>query len=279
MVMAKARRLNSNGNGLAARMSVAYLRRSLDLPHRWAARAACPFYRLYPYQGQLPFPRADARGAVSVEDQFLYNRIPKVANSTIIATLVRHASLRHGFEPTVPDKEVFPRPSRINAHSANRVGPAFFKFVFVRNPFTRVLSAYLDKIVRPDQGHKAYRRYLRQTGAGRDYKVPSFSDFCRYIADSGLYDDAHWAPQTDCLILPFDRFDFVGRFEALDRDLTQVIATIFPDQTVEPVTAGPTPTRAAEHLTQHYTARDVAIVQELFAKDFEMLGYDAKFPG
>ncbi|MFX7776439.1 sulfotransferase family 2 domain-containing protein, partial [Acinetobacter baumannii] len=86
---------------------------------------------------------------------------------------------------------------------------------FVRNPFTRVLSGFLDKI-RRNQPQKA--QILRMSGrSGHDLSVEiSFSEFIDAICampDSML--DVHWALQSQVIFLDSINYDFIGRFEQL----------------------------------------------------------------
>ena len=169
-------------------------------------------------------------------------------------------------------KNFFSRPAFVGARIACDIRDKYFKFTFVRNPFTRVLSAYLDKIVRVG-GRRHYRRYGQWAAKKGASKTPSFADFCSYLDDGGLYEDAHWAPQLDCLLIPVSEFDFVGRFERLDTDLQTVLKRIFPVQVVSIRSSGPSKTHAGDKLHQHYSDREVEIVGRLYADDFRTFGY------
>ncbi len=235
----------------------------LVAPHIW------PFFRTYPYNGNLRITRADARGAISQHDKFFYNRIPKVANSTVIESLVHYSASRRGIEDKGVVKSFFQRPAFARTATVNDIKHTYYKFVFVRNPFTRVLSAYLDKVVRTNSIR--YQRWAIKKGQP---KAPTFADFCRYLDDGGLYEDAHWAPQIDCLLMPLAEFDFVGRFENLDADLQKVLERIFPDDNPVVHMAGPPRTHAGSKLDKHYSEKEIGIVARLYSRDFQMLGYE-----
>lgn len=229
-----------------------------------------PFYRRYPYRGGLDFGRADARGASSPRFRFFFNRIPKNANSTVLDVLARLAAER--CEGSLPSnaKRYFARPSELTRDQARELKNSAFKFVFVRNPFSRTLSAYLDKV--HAARHRRYGIWAKQQGWET---TPTFLEFCRFLADGGLREDPHWAPQVDCLLLQPEHLDFVGRFEWLDDDLSHVTHRVF-GETVPAITrAGPPSTGARDKLADHYCSEARAIVRTHFAVDFEMLGYDA----
>ncbi|CAI5481047.1 unnamed protein product [Closterium sp. Yama58-4] len=121
--------------------------------------------------------------------------------------------------------------------------PDFFKFTFVRNPFSRIASAYSNKLVRTD-------RPKLKTGTGwgtRQYwsnaffhavkpmyeavkdstGLVSFPDFVRLVgkllASHRADMDRHLAPQEDICALSSIKYDFVGRFEHLEEDVKTVV--------------------------------------------------------
>jgi len=105
-----------------------------------------PFYRRYPYRDGISINSADARGLVDFDLGVFCNRIPKAANSSVIVNL---AYRKFGREiPSKEAKKLFLTPSQLRSSEVERVS-GLFRFAFVRNPYTRVLSAFLDKIDRP----------------------------------------------------------------------------------------------------------------------------------
>jgi len=238
--------------------------------HVAAVNVLLPFYRRYPYRGGLEFGRADARGALCRRSQFFFNRIPKNANSTVLDVLARQAAERGEDPRPLNPKRYFVRPSELTRDQARDLKSGAFKFVFVRNPFSRTLSAYLDKV--RTRSRRRHHVWARRQGWET---TPTFLEFCRFLADGGLREDPHWAPQADCLLLPPEHFDFMGRFEWLDDDLSHVVHRVFGATAPAISRAGPPSTGARDKLADHYCSEARAIVQRHFAVDFEMLGYDA----
>ncbi len=243
--------------------------RVLNRRAKAVADMALPFYRHFPCgAGPVGFFTLDLRGACSPGDGFFYNRIPKAANSTVMATLAAYSPHRRTFERK--PKRAFPRPSRLSGREAAAIAERAYKFTFVRDPYARTLSAYLDKIAR---GKAQSRHFHRWRGATAE---PAFIDFLRFLDDGGLHRDPHWAPQSDLLLLPAERFDFIGKVERLGEDLAQVVARVF-DPATEPVLlrAGPrTDTRAL--MADFYTPEAIRTVNRLFARDFEAFGYERR---
>lgn len=153
--------------------------------------------------------------------------------------------------------EQFPNcsPSEIPNH--------FYTFTFVRNPYTRVLSAYLDKALRGNLYDEKHR--LRQS----DSPI-GFMDFLRELEESNLDKNAHWAPQHAILPAPIDRMDFVGRVESLDVDLPYVITKIFKCECQMQIRQHGS-TNSNSRIEEFYGPQERRLVQKLYEKDFELL--------
>jgi len=153
-----------------------------------------PFYKKYPYRHNVSIVTSNRRGAIDLERRFFFNRLPKSANTSVVTILANISGIRtlRGQEA----KRAFMRPSELNFRQVAEVDD-FFKFTVVRNPYARVLSAYLDKI--------AYPQKVKIKGHLDDRDmVARFSEFCKYLADGGLYKNVHWVPQTSLMLLPID---------------------------------------------------------------------------
>jgi len=238
--------------------------------------ALCPFYRANKYDGNLPINRADARGAVFFRSKFFYNRIPKNANTTIVSVI---RQLEHGDDDVAGmggarAKDGLVRPSELRARDIEALEESFFKFVFVRNPYTRVLSAYRDKISGGRRQARKFHRWATRKGLSAD---PCFANFCRYLAEAGLYEDPHWAPQKDCLLLCPSKFDFLGSVENLGTDLREMLWRAFEGEVALdiPMTNS---TNSSSKVGEYYTQREIDMVQDLYKADFEAFGYPTTLP-
>lgn len=234
------------------------------------ANSALPFYRRWPYRGPVWWTEANLRGAISHEHRFFYNRLPKVANSSITGALVDAARAAGSTGVSASPKHFFARPSDLSRAKVSALAEDYFRFVFVRDPYSRTLSAFLDKIGNRQRQAKRPLAWCAKQGID----TPDFTDFCRYLDATGLYDDPHWAPQTSLLLMPLEEFHHVGRFETLDDDLATVMQRIF-GTTLTADRRGPPSTGAAELAAAQYSDTTRGIVRRLFAEDFERLGYDA----
>jgi hypothetical protein len=80
---------------------------------------------------------------------------------------------------------------------------AAYTFVILRDPFARLASCFLDKIV--SQRHPAER--LRELASpSLDLDTITFADFVDFLGDSPVREgNMHWRPQTDFLV--YERYD------------------------------------------------------------------------
>lgn len=239
----------------------------------WCLR---PFYLCAPGRWSFRLRYLDSRVAVSREHRFIYVRIPKAANTTVVFTLYW---MIHGQLPTSGGqaKESFLSPRELSFAQARTASTDYFKFMVVRNPFGRVLSAYLDKIVfdgkpRPPE----FKGLVRDCLGLRDGAEIDFETFCRYLKNGGLHDDPHWIPQERyARLVGFDKLDFVGKTENLEADLAQVSAAVFPGQKYEfQQEARQHKSNAQKNLLNYYTDECEDIVRNLYHQDFSLFGYD-----
>lgn len=163
-----------------------------------------------------------------------YNRVPKSGNSSTLmylAELERQQDLPQtlgSFDDYLAAKAL--------AHSATRpprlrdVGPRFLGFggnlrwcTVVRHPYTRLVSAFLQKRDRLADGVNGYQRF---PGLANPSLSAGFSEFVGYLHNDGTGGNKHWIPQTEMLSLAPNDFDyliylenFACQFRSLVRDL------------------------------------------------------------
>lgn len=145
-----------------------------------------------------------------------------------------------------------------------------FVFTVVRNPYVRVLSAYLDQIVK-HRNAEAWGYFALQHGLG-DGPV-SFVEFLTLLARSPHRDmNPHWRPQYASVTPKLVPYDFVGSVETFDRDMRQVLTRIF-GQGPGLQSYAPHQTDSSKKLATHYGPKETALVQEIYEEDFAGLGY------
>ncbi|MAI91909.1 MAG: hypothetical protein CMK05_15640 [Ponticaulis sp.] len=207
----------------------------------------------------------DARSFISFEWQYVYLRIPKAANSTIVRTLTSHFP-----EPLLEAENVHEIKRRAKHYSDlnsrnKKMIEEFYTFTVVRNPFSRILSAYLDKFGggnKLSQFGEAVSRY------GEEGNI-SFNAFCRYLADGGERQNAHWMKQSRILNIA-SKIDFVGRFEDLEGAQAKILAGVRTrtDADRQDLRDGPAATGASEKLLHYYDNECIDIVSYVYREDF-----------
>ena len=240
--------------------------------HRRLRRAELmrrPFYLKYGYALPVSIFEMDIRVFISHELRVLFNGIGKAGHSSVILNLTR-AQYGEDLEIGTAKKHAFAKPSSLSQEEVERLD-GYFKFTMVRNPYTRTLSAYLDKVVR---GKVVPKPLARSTGG----RAPSFLDFCLYLEDGGLNDALHWAPQTAQMVIPVPDFDKIARLENFNEDFESVLKQIglgerFAASAIGKYDAHKTESdRKREH---YYCSRSREIVTRLMADDFRLLGDSA----
>ncbi len=158
----------------------------------------------------------------------------------------------------------------------------YFKFLFVRDPFDRLLSAYIDKYTTMND---MYRNYF-----SRLYGIPvndiTFEVFLNYTSNDILHGDVvdpHFASHVD-LCLPCDiEYDFVGKIETFKEDAEFVIGLfklssatvngdIFARGNAPSIQRG----KYRRHNQFYQLVSDHVMdkVRQAYAIDFKLFGYD-----
>jgi len=132
----------------------------------------------------------------------------------------------------------------------------------VRNPFTRALSGFLDKVAHPE------------TPLLPEFAYHRIDDFEAYLEALAKCDqkhmNSHFRAQHFNLDFPKIAYDAIFFLENLAA-LPRYLSTVCPDFKLE--TFAPHSRGASAKLRQHYTSRAVDMVRDLFAQDFELFGY------
>ncbi len=151
----------------------------------------------------------------------------------------------------------------------------FFIFSFVRNPFSRILSAYLDKI---DKNKAPKIHIVRRMHTSEDLSIDvSFKEFVTLLHKNKkiLHIDKHWRPQSANLMLPVIDYDYIGRLENFDEDFAKIKNLIDNDTSTCKEIKDYTPhkTSANDKITDYYDMDTVNMVSEMYADDFKNFGY------
>lgn len=197
----------------------------------------------------------------STQYKSIWIRIPKVASSSISVLLVKNNMVDKGFW-TVGKKRKLKKGMYWNkAESLDILD--YFKYCFVRNPYSRLLSTYKNRVLI----HDNYKKF------GITQKS-SFKDFVYWAC--GLKDcegDGHLLSQMAILKYK-NKFmpEFVGKMENLYEDWNKILKKlgINSKNTMPHVKR----TGAYEEVEKYYTKELIDLVTIRYKKDIEELGYE-----
>ena len=97
-------------------------------------------------------------------------------------------------------KKFFSAPSSLSPERLAIV-ESYFSFMVVRDPVSRIVSAYKDKVVRKTKHSAVVYRYFHRS---EDEQI-EFDEFVSFLENGGVQEDPHWMPQVD-FILEDSRF-------------------------------------------------------------------------
>jgi hypothetical protein len=151
--------------------------------------------------------------------------------------------------------------------------PDFLRMTLVRNPYTRLVSAWANKVLLCEPSCQyVYLQIKGRLPYLHEQSLVSFDEFVEYLESScDLRNcDSHWRRQVDHAFFPALNFSFIGKVEQLDRVLRRfeghlgLSKPLVADGRNASVSFGPNP----------YTREVADKVYSLYEADFEGLGYD-----
>ena len=222
---------------------------------------------------------------ISLKNRFVYLRIPKVANSSIKHLIYRMESMAG--DATLRDDMIHDihygpvvRPHMLGFNSAllqqALCSDDFFRFTIVRNPYAKALSNYLDRYMAT---HGTVRRQINRMAFDKGWISDrgTTADFSTYLQSATCMPlkqmDIHISPQYVQALVNIVEFDYVGSFETLSEDLSAIAGRIWGRTDIDLGFHSPAKTDAAAKLREAYSEATIAMVNEVYAKDFEVFGY------
>jgi Sulfotransferase family len=225
---------------------------------------------------------------VSLSKRYMYFQVPKAA-CTRMKELLRtvenapplrlfageHRETRR--DMFVHARENVPLPSLLDLSDKTQrevlESPDFLRITFVRNPYTRLASAWKNKVMLCEPDHQYVHLHIKgHLPESRAKSLVTFEEFVDYIGNHCdlRICDAHWRRQVDHVFFAALNFSYVGKIEHMADGLRRFeqhlrLSEPFPDdlRNVSSATGVATYTR---------TLADK--VYSLYKEDFERLGYD-----
>lgn len=222
---------------------------------------------------------------ISLVNRYAYVEVPKAGCGTMKATLGGLEAARMG--PAMVERvqdnphdrmkaTPFVKPFQLPADLLEEVlsSDRFARFTVVREPASRLLSGYLEKI---GQGLKQSRSILDDLKAttGEDIAAEdvALDQFLAVVsAQPSREQDPHWRRQADHLGLGIIRYDAVIHLEELDASWPRIgELTGIPDLQEQFFCRNST--GAGARMSEYYTPALLAVVADTYARDYAELAY------
>jgi hypothetical protein len=217
----------------------------------------------------------------------IYVCVPKSASTTIkaaLTTLQGNAASRSPEALHTRRRSGLRSPAQIGIAQFYRLATSSdtLRFTFVRNPYSRLVSAWANKyrgkpLVRGDSFVDLYlanRKTIDATlpkGASNTLSFPQFVTFAAATADRRL--NAHWHLQDDLVSMPGIALDFVGKVESFHTDFNRVLDHAGADERLRQVIAVNRNTSRHAPWQTYYDQALAERVYRAYRQDFERFGY------
>jgi len=207
---------------------------------------------------------------VHPSQDLVFVRVPKAGCSTVIARLLAQSG--DGKTSTLSLHSENPLATYERADFSERLSTLNPKrtqmFTVVRNPYTRVLSAFREKVELKIDGP----RYRSELGIDQSAKI-NFAEFVDILVTKNpLMLDMHFMPQS--LIVANDkvRYDAIFHLENM-QECFEWMDAILPQTGAQSSAIAPHATNANARVKSLYTPDIAAKIEAYYADDFELLGY------
>ena len=161
---------------------------------------------------------------------------------------------------------------------------AYYKFLFVRNPFEKLLSAFENKFVAKRWEAGLVRLYSKEVVDNFKRFHPNsddnvtFTKFIYYVAGVGFNKESHWKTYYK-LCLPCDiHYDFIGHFDHMPEEAAYILRQTGMDQVAKfPEFLNHDTTSEIFRNYAQIPKAKIFELAEAFRQDLEMFSYG--FPG
>lgn len=175
----------------------------------------------------------------------------------------------------------------------------YFKFIFVRNPFDRLLSAYKDKIecgvdlrstcnlqTSPNHrlaiGRAIYNANIRQDAILlKSGKSITFKEFLQVLIDKPV-GNKHWMQYKNVVDFCDFEFDHIGKVETINDDAQYVMSKLLPGEDNASYNMYfPSSNGNGSRKSNYYQAINKSTLQtilNMYENDFDAFNYPKKLP-
>ena len=163
----------------------------------------------------------------------------------------------------------------------------FPSFLFVRDPYTRLVSAYRNKI-NPGRVYdqlETGRRIVQlfrpnatraSLQAGNDVTFPEFVKFIIYLYYKDEIMDEHWRPQYSLSLPCIVPYTFIGKMETMATDIKYVLQNLYKVNVSDfsfILNQKPSTTNITYYYSQ-IPKYHLSTLKQIYMLDFQLFGYD-----
>ncbi|XP_060070289.1 carbohydrate sulfotransferase 9-like [Ylistrum balloti] len=173
-----------------------------------------------------------SRNVIDRKQKLAYCTIQKSASTfwkRVFRIVIGQSNALTPFDPTVRALEPFDRLANLPAYARESFMKTSLTFMFVREPYGRLFSGYVDKLFSPNFFFwKKFGVYgvklLRKNPSKYDLKCGhdlSFREFVKTVIHAekhGTLKDGHFTPQYEHCRPCHYKYDFIGKLETLKQD-------------------------------------------------------------
>jgi Sulfotransferase family len=225
---------------------------------------------------------------VSLPKRFMYFEVPKAACTKmkeLLRTLEQGPSLQlfagdlleTRRDMFIHARQNVPLPSLVDLDDQTQKtvleSPDFLRFTFVRNPYTRVVSAWKNKVMLCEPGHEnVYRQIKGALPPVHRKSLITFREFIDYISTQCDLRtcNLHWRLQNQHLFLSALDFSFIGKIEQMADGLHRFAQHLELSDTL----VGDARNVSHASAGSEYDKSLADKVFSLYQSDFEAFGYD-----
>tara|TARA_R100000750_G_scaffold22765_4_gene14935 strand:+ start:4103 stop:4897 length:795 start_codon:yes stop_codon:yes gene_type:complete len=241
-------------------------------------------------------------------ESVVYRVVPKCACSTI-GQILYYSDHGTFFDGDIHDAQNGLHKWALEASqpiiTANVKTRSAYAFTCVRNPYTRILSSFFDKICGIQRNGKRYRgnlvplliqKYGIEVGDAPDFEfdqIRSFRRFLLFARDTirwrrPMEPDIHWSGMSGhvgTFIVNGGRYNKIVWTETFDEGMQQVLDNI---QTRHPVDLSAIPRfneseghgpKRAHPVEDYFDDMSMHLIKEMYGRDFDLFKYDFDNPG
>ncbi|XP_069693257.1 carbohydrate sulfotransferase 11 isoform X2 [Periplaneta americana] len=230
---------------------------------------------------------------VDEKHRLLYCYVPKVACTNWKRVFMILTGLVNTSDPLkIPAsvahrKDIITRLSNYSSTEIENILQSFTKFLFVRHPFERLLSAYHNKLEQHYQSSKYFQsrfgrliiKHYRQNPSNESLTRGddvTFKEFAAYLTgQKEIVFNEHWKPIYDLCHPCTISYDIIGKYETLDQDSEFILKQV--GETGISFPHAPKSSSTTSNLRKYFGTLHHDIIRQLYdvyEMDFKLFGYN-----